>query len=150
MAEDGHGQRGSFGRVCSRAELIEKDQGAVICLLQDADDVRHVGRKCTQALLDALLIADIREDLRQRLTAGVVPGRNVQACLAHERQQADRLQGNSLAAGVGAGHDQHPVICSDHHIYGNNFLLIQKGVTGLFQADQSIFIENGFCSAVAF
>ena len=81
--------------------------------LQDADDVRHVAAEGGKRLLDALLVADVRVDRVEDGQAAAGVGGNGQAGLGHGGQQADRLQGDRLAAGVGAGDQQHRVRAAD-------------------------------------
>ena len=45
VLDDGDGERRALGRVGAGAELIEEDEGAVVALIEDADNVRHVGRE---------------------------------------------------------------------------------------------------------
>ena len=56
------GQGQSFLRVGAGAQLIKQDQVARGGAFQDAHDIGHVRRKRAQALLDALLVADIGVD----------------------------------------------------------------------------------------
>ncbi len=101
--EDGARQRRAFHRVGAGAQLVQQHQVAALHRIHDAHDIGHVRREGGQALLDALLVADVGPDLADEanLRAGV--GRDVQAGQRHQRQQSDRLQGDRLAAGVGSG-----------------------------------------------
>ena len=62
MVEDGHGQEGPFLRVRPRTQLVKEDQGPVGHLIQDADNISHVGTKGGQVLLNGLLISDVGID----------------------------------------------------------------------------------------
>ncbi len=66
-----------------------------------------MGRKRRQALLDALLVADIDEDLRKDAELGMRSGGDEHPALRHQGQQADRLERHRLAAGVGTGNQQY-------------------------------------------
>ena len=62
MVEDGHGQESPFLRVRPRTQLVKEDQGPVGHLVQDADNIGHVGTKGGQVLLNGLLISDVSID----------------------------------------------------------------------------------------
>ena len=61
--QDGYGQSGSFGGIGAGAQLIEEHQAIGIGLGQNADDIGHMGGEGAEALLDALLVANIGIDL---------------------------------------------------------------------------------------
>ena len=73
------------------AQLVEQHQGIPVRPLQDAHGVGHVRGEGGQVLLDALLIADVREDLAEDAEFRADPRRNVQAGLPHEGEEADGL-----------------------------------------------------------
>ncbi len=75
-------------------------------MLQKGHDVRHVGGEGAEALLNALLVADVREHLGKDGQFGAVQGRDVKACLAHQGEKPHGFQGDRLSAGVGAGDDE--------------------------------------------
>ena len=56
-----------------------------------------------EALLDALFVADVGEELLVDGDAGSVGGRDVETAAGHQVQEADGLEGDRLAAGVGSG-----------------------------------------------
>ena len=58
-------------------------------MFQNGNDARHVRRKGAQALLDALLVADVGKYFRENGKLGAVERRNVQACLSHQREKPD-------------------------------------------------------------
>ena len=62
MVEDGHSQEGPFLRVRPRTQLVKEDQGPVGHLIQDADNIGHVGTKGRQVLFNGLLISDVGID----------------------------------------------------------------------------------------
>ena len=62
ILNDGNGQCCAFRRVGSGAELVKEDEGMLVALGEDADDIGHVSRESGEILLDALLIPDISED----------------------------------------------------------------------------------------
>ena len=68
----------------------------------------HVRRERRERLLEALLVADVGKHVVEDRELRAFARRHVQAALGHQGEQADRLQGHRLAAGVGPGHDQDP------------------------------------------
>ena len=60
-------------------------------ILENIHDVYHVGGEGGQGLFDALLVADIGEDLAEHGQLALIAGRYMQAGHAHEGQKADRL-----------------------------------------------------------
>ena len=106
LVEDRPAQGRAVGRVGARPELVEQDQRARRRLAQDLADPPHVRREGRERLLQALLVADIGEHVVEDRELRALAGRDVQAGLGHDRQQADRLERDRLAAGVRAGHDQ--------------------------------------------
>src|SRR5437762_2771251 len=75
--------------------------------LQDAEDIAHVRREGAEALLDALLVADVREDVLEDDGPRAVVYGEVEARLGHEGEQANGLEGDSFPARVRPGDDQH-------------------------------------------
>ena len=62
MVEDGHSQEGPFLRIRPGTQLVKENQGPVGHLIQDADNIGHVGTKGRQVLLNGLLISDVGID----------------------------------------------------------------------------------------
>ena len=92
--------------VGARAELVEQDQRAAVGFAQHSHNARDVARKRGEALLQALLVADVGlhplEDRHQR----ALVGGHEQTGLRHQRQQAGGLEGDRFAACVRAGDQQ--------------------------------------------
>jgi len=65
-----------------------------------------VGRECTQTLLQALLISNVRLHAVKYRHQRALIGRDKQARLSHQRQQACRLERDRLAAGIRTGDQQ--------------------------------------------
>ena len=63
-----------------------------------------------QALLDALLIADVHEEFVEDTDLTALIRRDEEAALCHCTKQTCRFQCDSLAAGVGAGNDERIVV----------------------------------------
>jgi hypothetical protein len=107
------GQGGTLGRIGARAELIEEHQRSRSGRLDDGRDPPEMPRERGQRLGHGLLVADIGEHVapdRQRASGF---GRDVETRLVHQAQQPERPQGDRLAAGVRAGHDQGRVAVAD-------------------------------------
>ena len=121
--DDRNGERRALGRVGAGAELVKQHQRAVAAGVQNPDDVRHVRRERGQALLDALLIADVRHDLVEHGQTAAVRGGDVQAALRHHGEQAHGLERDGLAAGVGAGDDERIVIFPQRNVDGHDRVL---------------------------
>ena len=56
-AEYGDRQRSALGRIGPGAQLIKETEGIAVRLLQDGNNVGHVGGEGTEALLDTLLVS---------------------------------------------------------------------------------------------
>ena len=94
---------GSVPAPSSSSRTSESPVGA----FEDRDDVADVRAERGERLLDRLLVADVGEDGVEDGQPGVGVGGDRQAGLRHQREQADRLERDGLAAGVGAGDQEH-------------------------------------------
>ena len=105
--EDAAGQGAAFERVSARAEFIQQDQGPPLAAgAQNVADVLDMRGESAQIGLERLLVADVSQDGiidREQAFSG---SRHWQAALRCQAEQADCLQGDGFAAGVGAGDDQ--------------------------------------------
>ena len=106
LVEDRPAERRPFGRVGAGAQLVEQDERLLGRLGEDLRDPPDVRREGRERLLQALLVADVGEDVVEDRQLRPLMRRDVQARLGHDRQQADRLQRDRLAAGVRPGDDQ--------------------------------------------
>ena len=68
-----------------------------------------MAREGGQALLDALLIADVHKEFIKDADLAALIRRDEEAALRHCAKQTCRFQRDSLAAGVGAGDDERIV-----------------------------------------
>ena len=59
------GQGRALGGVCPRPQLIEEAERIRVRMVQDVDDALHMGGEGGQALLDALLVPDVRVHFRK-------------------------------------------------------------------------------------
>ena len=141
--QNGNGQSGALLRIGAGAQLIEKDQGFFIRHLPEGDNIGHMAGKCTQALLDALLIPDIREYLGEQRQFRVFRRGNVKACLSHQREETDGLQADRFAACVGAGDYEQVEVPSDPDIDRHYFFAVDQGVSCPVKIHDPFFIKIG-------
>ncbi|MPN43950.1 hypothetical protein SDC9_191511 [bioreactor metagenome] len=87
--ENGYGEGRPFGGVGARAQLVEKREGADPYILCDLNDVLHVGGEGGQALLDALLVADIGKDVFKNRDLASLVGANLQTGGRHRAEKPD-------------------------------------------------------------
>ena len=102
---DGDGQGGAFFGIGGRAEFVEQDQRLRSGGAGDEIDVGDVRGECREILLDRLVVADVGEDGVEDGKLGAVRGHR-HSRLRHQREQADGLQRDGLAAGIGSGDDE--------------------------------------------
>ena len=117
LLDDGDCQRSTLGGVCACSQLVQQDQCAGHGQFQDACDLLHVAGEGGQALFDALLVADVHEELVKYADLAALVGRNKEAALCHGTQQTGRFQGDCLAAGVRAGDDKRIVVSAQRDIH---------------------------------
>ena len=91
IVQNRDGQRRSFSRICSRAELVEETQAALIHILQDIHDGCHMRGESGQTLLYALLIADIGIDFIKQRDLTAVACRNMKSSHTHQLKETDGL-----------------------------------------------------------
>ena len=107
-------------------------------LLKDFHDVHHMGGEGAEALLNALLVADIRQNPIEDADRAAGIRRDVEAALGHEGQQPQGFQAHRFAAGIGAGDDQGvkllPQLDGDGHCPAG----IQQGVAGVAEIDAAV------------
>ena len=107
--QQGRRQGRALAGIGACPHLIEKHQrrdGPLLQRVQDATDPLHMTAEGGEALLQGLLITDVRQHLgapwKRRLTG---TGKK-HARASHEGRKADAFQGHGLAAGVGP-RDRH-------------------------------------------
>ena len=91
LFHDGDGQRRALHRVGAGTQLVDEYQAVRIRLLDDRDDVGHVRREGGQALLNALLVADIHQHLFVDRDGTSLRHRQHQSTHRHQGHQAQRL-----------------------------------------------------------
>ena len=103
--QDGARQRGALLRIGASPQFVEDDQRTRVGMLEDADDVGDVAAEGAERLLDGLLVADVSIDRLEEAEFRAAFRGDAQSALRHQRQQADGLQRDRLAACVGSGDD---------------------------------------------
>ena len=89
--QNGLRQRRPLQGVGARPQLVQKDQRVIVRLLDDGDQVGHVGAEGGQALLDGLLVADVGKDLVEGGDLAPLLRREEEAAHGHEGEQAHGL-----------------------------------------------------------
>ncbi len=120
------GQGGALHWVCAGAQLVHQRQTAWAGLRQNFHNGLHMRGKGGKRLLDALLVANIRQHAAAHLNHAVLSAGNLQAALGHQRQQTQGLQAYCLAAGVGAGDNHRVGLAADGEIDGHGGILGQQ------------------------
>ena len=93
-----------------------------------AQQLKDMGGEGTEALLDTLLVPDIRIHFFVHPQVGAVESRDMQPRLSHQGKQSHRFQGHGLAAGVGPGNNQQVVCLSQRNVNGNHLVLRNQRV----------------------
>ncbi len=99
---DGNGECGAFFGIGRGTQFVEQHQGIRGRRARDEVDVRDMRGKRREILLDRLIVADVGENGVENRQVGAIR-RDGNAGLRHQREQAQRFQGDGFAAGVGAG-----------------------------------------------
>ena len=97
---------------------------------QDVGDARDVRAEGAERLFQALLVADVGEDVREDRHAAALAGRDVHARLGHQAEQAGRLQADRLAAGVRPGDDEQVEADAETDVDGHDFARGGRGEGG--------------------
>ena len=135
VLDDGDGECRALHRVGARPQLVEQDQAPVVRLLQYLHGVRHVRRERGQALLNALLVAHVRQYPREHLHRALIPRRDMQTALRHKTQQPQRFQRHGLAAGVGARDHQRVIRPAQRHRHRHRLRRVEERVPRPLQVD---------------
>ena len=143
LLKDRHGESRPFLGVGSRADLIEQQEIRALDTFQEFDQMRHVRGKCAEALLDALLVADDRIDIRIYGNLRSCGGRDVAARLYHERKKSDRLQADCLAARIWSCDEQHAIRFSKRDVNGHDLCRIDQRMTRGDELRPSLAIDRG-------
>ena len=135
VLDDGDGQGRALGGIGAGPQLIKKQEGTLAAFGEDVHNVGHMGREGGEALFNALLVADIGQDMPENRQIAAVRGGDMETALVHRGEQADGLQGDRLAAGIGAGDDQGVEVLPQLHVDRHGLCLIQQRVPGAAQDD---------------
>ena len=111
------GQRRSFQWIGSRSQFIEKHQATTGRMTQDRSDHRDMSGEGRKILLQTLLIADIGQNRIKDGNFSTLRSGHRNSRGGHQREQADRLEHQRLAARVGTG--DHHLIASRIHREGH-------------------------------
>ena len=126
---DGLAQRRAFVRVGAGADFVRQRQGSRPGGLDHGPQVTHVRGKRAEAVFDALRVADIgHHPLEHGHPRSRFRG-HVQSAGGHQVQQAHRLQGHGLTAGVRAGNHQRSRLDAVE-MYVDWHRLLQQRVAG--------------------
>ena len=141
--QDGLGESRALQGVRARAQLVKKDQRVLVRLLDDGHQVGHMGAEGGQALLDGLLVADVRKDLIEDGYLAPFLRRQEQAAHGHEGKETHGLQCHRLAAGIGAGDDEGVEVLPEPQGDGHHLLPVDQGMTGVHQFQTALLVELG-------
>ena len=140
--EDGDGERRALGGVGAGSQLVKEAEALAVDPAEDVHDGLHVGGEGGQALLDALLVSDVGVDIPEEGELASVAGRDMEAGHAHELEEADGLEGDGLAAGVGTRDDDHVVVGAQLDIDGDDLFGVDQGMAALADVDVIFVIKD--------
>ena len=148
IGENGDRKRCAFGRISTGTELVEEDEGALICLIPEGDNICHMRRERTETLFNTLLISNVSVDFIKNGKLRVVGCRDMQTGLSEQCKQSDGLQGDRFSSGIWSGDHEHREILSDADIDRNDLFRIKQWMTALFASDAPFFVEIRFASLI--
>ncbi len=119
-------------RVGPGAQFVEQHQAPRPGSFYHPDDGTQVAAEGGQRLGDRLLVPDVGEDITQHRQLRTGSGRHVKPGLMHQAQQAQRAQGDRLAARVGPGDHQGRVAVAEADVYRHH----TAGQAGVARAEQ--------------
>ena len=144
LFDDGNSQCRTLRRVGTGAKLVQKHQRVGHGKLKDAGDLLHMTGKGGQALLDALLIADVHEEFVKDADLTALIRRDEEAALCHRAKQTGRFQSDGLTAGVGAGDDERIIFPAQRNIDRNALLCVDERMTRPDERERRIRPDSGF------
>ncbi len=101
-----------------------------------------MGGEGTEALLNALLIANVCKYFRKNRKLAAVQCRNMKAGLSHEGKKSDGFQADGFTTGIRAGDDQKIKILSEMDVNRDYLFRRKERMTSLPDLDTVIGIEN--------
>ena len=102
-AQDGLGNGSANLRFRTRAHFVDEQQGAGRSIPQEQFHVGQMGRIGREVVVDALLVADVNQDVVIDGAGGIVAHGNRQSALEHILHEAEGFETDALAACIGAG-----------------------------------------------
>ena len=118
--EHGHRERRSLIGIGTRAELVEQRDVALLGLRERRDHVAQVRGEGREALRDRLLVPDVGEDPLDDRHPAAAAGGDLQSARGHQHEQADRLEGHGLPAGVRSGDHERLEVGAEAHVDRDN------------------------------
>ena len=136
---------GAFNGVCSRSELINQNETALVRLIIYINNICHVRRESRERLLNRLLVADIGKNLiKNRYFTSVGCG-NHKTAHCHHRKQTERFNRNGFTARVRACYDKSIKIRAERDINGHNLFRVNKRMPCRTEIDNAPVVENRRC-----
>ena len=142
VVQNGNRKGSAFGRIGSGTQFVEQAQGIRIGFLQDGNNAGHMGGEGTEALLNALLVANICEYFRKNRKLAAVKCRNMKTGLSHESKQSNGFQADGFTTGIGACDDQKIKILSEMDVNRDYLFRRKERMTSLPDLDIVIRIKN--------
>ncbi len=142
-AQNSLSQRRAFGRVSARAKLVKEHKVVFAHRFHDGDNIGHVRGEGGQGLLDGLLIADIGKDILKHGKLRAQCAGDMKAGLRHQRQQADGLERDGLAARIGAGDDERRKVLAQHQVAWNDLVPVNQRMAHPNEAKAPLPIQLG-------
>jgi hypothetical protein len=136
VLQDGRPEGRPLGRVGTRAEFVDQEQAPSDGRRQHGDEAPDVGRESAEVLSQVLLVADVGHHVGEARQDCPLVSRDGETRLGHQDDEADRLEGDGLAAGVGTRDDEdlrplvHLQVQGDDRLTTSPGLDRQEGVTG--------------------
>ena len=132
----------TLSRVSTGTQLIKQNQCPVVTFRNHIHNGAHMAGEGRQALGNGLFVTDIRQNGIEGRQTTAIAGRHMQTALRHQCQQAHRLQGNGLTAGVGAGNDHGVEIRAQPHGNGHDLLLIDQRMPCIAQLYPALVVHH--------
>ena len=138
---DGNRQRRTLGGVGAGTQFVGQHQAVVVGNFQDLNDFYNVRRKGGKALLDALLIADIRQHMGKDSRTAAACHRQHHAAGRHQRQKPQRFECNRFTAGIRPGDDQRIKAIAQPDIHRHHLILLDQRVPCLAKFNDAVLVE---------
>ena len=117
-------------------------------LVEDLHDVGHMGGEGAQATAQCSARRRCRRYTRPKTLSSVPSSAGTcRPALRHEGEQAHRLEGHRLAAGVGAGDDERGKFIAQPQIAGHHLVRINKRMTTAHDLQVSARVHLGQAGA---